>query len=80
MKFEMTKCNQCGSPMLEGLDVCPSCGRPQSRMGKAGPPTPRMLLAIVLSAAVLFLFNWFKSSAPQTGQISSPPAASLSSR
>src|SRR5437868_11308188 len=36
MKFEMTKCNQCGSGMLMGVTVCPSCGKEQYRIGKLG--------------------------------------------
>ena len=74
MKFEMTKCNQCSSPMLMGLDVCPSCGKQQARSGQAGYQ-PRVMLAIGLTAAVLFVFNWFKPAPPQTGQISPPPPA-----
>ena len=35
MKFEMTKCNQCGSEILMGLDACPSCGRQQARSGRS---------------------------------------------
>jgi hypothetical protein len=78
MKFEMTKCNQCGSEMLMGADICPSCGKQQSRRG--GSFQPRTLLAIGLAAAVLLVFNWFKSPAPQTGRLTSPPSAALPSR
>ncbi len=37
MKFETTKCTECGSDMLMGLTVCPSCGRQQRNVGGAGP-------------------------------------------
>jgi hypothetical protein len=78
MKFEMTKCNQCGSEMLMGADICPSCGKQQSRRG--GSFQPRTLLAVALAAAVLLVFNWIKSPASQTGQITSRPSAARPSR
>ena len=78
MKFEMTKCNQCGSEILTGLDECPSCGRQQARAGRSGSLQPRTMLAVGLAVAVLFVFNWFKSAPPQTGQIGSPPPAAQS--
>jgi hypothetical protein len=59
MKFEMTKCNQCGSEMLMGADICPSCGKQQSA-GRSASLQPRTMLAVGLAAAVLLLFNWFK--------------------
>jgi hypothetical protein len=80
MKFEMTKCNQCGSEMLMGVTICPSCGRPQSGSGKPGPYQSGTILAVGLAAAVLLLFNWIKSPAPQVSQVTSPPSAGLPSR
>jgi len=75
MKFEMTKCNQCGSDMLMGVTVCPSCGKPQTGVGKPGGLyTPGTMLAVGLAAAVLLIFNWIKSPAPQASQIASPPS------
>jgi hypothetical protein len=79
MKFEMTKCNQCGSEMLMGVTICPSCGKQQSGIGRSGSYQPRTLLAIGLAAAVLLVFNWIKS-APSTRQLTSPPSAALPSR
>jgi hypothetical protein len=78
MKFEMTRCNQCGSEMPMGMTVCPSCGKVQ--VGKGAIYQPRTLLAVGLAAAVLLFFNWIKPSVPQTNQITSPPSASLPSR
>jgi hypothetical protein len=80
MKFEMTRCIQCGSDMLMGATVCPSCGREQSGSGRPGPYQPGTMLAVGLAAAVLLIFNWMKSPAPQASQITSPPSASLPSR
>jgi hypothetical protein len=81
MKFEMTKCNQCGSEMLMGVTICPSCGKPQTGLGKPGGLyTPGTMLAVGLAAAVLLFFNWIKSPAPQVSQITSPPSATLPSR
>jgi hypothetical protein len=81
MKFEMTRCNQCGGEMLMGVTVCPSCGKPQSGMGKpVGLNQPRTMLAIGLAAAVLLVFHWIKSPAPQARQIPSSPSATLPSR
>ncbi|SIO51527.1 hypothetical protein SAMN05443247_06976 [Bradyrhizobium erythrophlei] len=57
MKFEMTKCNQCGSEMLMGVTICPSCGKPQTGLGKPGGLyTPGTMLAVGLAAAVLLFF------------------------
>jgi hypothetical protein len=78
MKFETTRCNQCGSEMLTGLTVCPSCGRTQTSRG--GALTPRTILAVALTAAVLFAFNWFKGPAPQTDGLTARPSAGLPSR
>jgi hypothetical protein len=78
MKFEMTKCNRCGSEMLMGVDVCPSCGKEQARAGSSYQP--RTLLAVALAVAVLFAFNWMKPAPPHAGQVNSPPSAVLPSR
>jgi hypothetical protein len=75
MKFEMTKCYKCGSEMLTGLDVCPSCGSQQAQNGRSGALQPRTMLAAGLAVAVLFVFNWLKPAPPRPGQVSSPPAA-----
>jgi hypothetical protein len=80
MKFEMTKCNQCGSEMLMGLDTCPSCGKQQSRRWGAGSLQPRVMVAAGLTAAVLFAFNWFKQPTPHATQVTSPPSVSVPSR
>ena len=77
-QFEMTKCTQCGSEMLMGLTVCPSCGQKQKNARGGGAYQPRTLLAVMLAAAILFIFNWFKSA--PTGQVTSPPSATLPSR
>ena len=80
MNFEMTRCNQCGSEMVMGVTICPSCGKPQTGNGKPGGLyTPGTLLAVVLSAAVLLVFNWMKP-APQASQLASPPAVIIPSR
>jgi uncharacterized paraquat-inducible protein A len=79
MKFEMTRCNQCGSEMLMGLTVCPSCGKSQSS-GRSGPYQAGTMLAVGLAAAVLLIFNWIKSPSPQPGQITARPSATLPSR
>jgi uncharacterized paraquat-inducible protein A len=79
MKFEMTRCNQCGCEMLTGVDVCPSCGKQQS-VSRSSSLQPRTLLAVGLAAAVLLFFNWIKPAAPQASQIASPPSATLPSR
>jgi transposase-like protein len=78
MKFEMTKCNQCGSEMLMGVGVCPSCGKEQNR--RTGSLQPRTLLAVGLAAAVLLAFNWFKSAPPQTSGITPASSAGLPAR
>jgi hypothetical protein len=80
MKFEMTKCSQCGSEILMGVIVCPSCGRPQSGSGRPGPYQPGTMLAVGLAAAVLLIFNWIKSPAPQVSQVTSPPSVTLPAR
>ena len=79
VEFEMTKCNKCGSEMLMGLDTCPSCGKSQTR-GRGSYQPGRTMLAVVLSLAVLLLFNWMKGPAPHASRINSPPSASLPSR
>ena len=71
MKFEMTKCNQCGSEMLMAVDICPCCGKPQSAIGRSGSLQPRSMLVVGLAAAVLLIFNWFKPPAPHASQITS---------
>jgi hypothetical protein len=81
MKFEMTRCNQCGSEMLMGVTVCPSCGRPQTGVAKPGGLyQPRPMLAVGLAAAVLLIFNWIKSPAPPANHIASPPSVTSPSR
>jgi hypothetical protein len=81
MKFETTRCNQCGSEMLMGVTVCPSCGKPQSGFGKPGGLyQPGAMLAVGLVAAVLLIFNWIKSPAPQPSQLTSPPSVIAPSR
>jgi hypothetical protein len=81
MKFEMSRCNQCGSEMLMGVTICPSCGKPQTGLGKPGGLyTPGTMLAVVLAAAVLLFFNWIKPPAPQANQITSPLSVTLPSR
>jgi hypothetical protein len=81
MKFEMTRCNQCGSEMLTGATICPSCGQTQTGYGKrAGLYQPGTMLAVGLAAAVLLIFNWLKPPAPQASQIASPPSVTLPAR
>jgi hypothetical protein len=72
IEFEMTRCNQCGSEMLMGADVCPSCGKQQSRRG--GAYQPQTLLAIGLTAAVLLFFSWMKTPPTHTEQVNPPSA------
>jgi hypothetical protein len=77
----MTRCNQCGSEMLMGATVCPSCGQAQTGYGKRGGLyQPGALLAVGLAAAVLLVFQWFKPPPPQPSQISSPPSVSVPAR
>jgi hypothetical protein len=79
MKFEMTRCNQCGDEMPMGQTICPSCGKPQIGLSKTGGfYQPRTMLAVGLAAAVLLFFNWIKP--PPLSQLTSPPSASLPSR
>ena len=81
MKFEMTKCNKCGSEMLMGADICPGCGQSQSRSSRSGNLyQPRTMLAVGLAAAVLLIFQWLKPPAPQASPITSPPAVILPAR
>ena len=81
MKFEMTRCNQCGCEMLMGASVCPSCGQTQTGYGKRGGLyQPGAMLAVGLAAAVLLVFQWLKPPAPQASQISSPPSVSVPAR
>ena len=81
MKFEMTRWNQCGSEMLMGANICPSCGQTQTGYGKRGGLyQPGTMLAVGLAAAVLLFFSYIKSPAPQANQITSPPSAVLPSR
>jgi hypothetical protein len=81
MKFEMTKCNQCGSEMLMGASVCPSCGQTQTGYGKRGGLyQPGAMLAVGLAAAVLLFFQWLKPPSPQPDQISSSPSVSVPAR
>jgi hypothetical protein len=80
MKLEMTNCIACSCEMPMGATICPSCGKQQTLSARRAPVTPRTLLAIALSAAVLLIFNWIKSPAPQESQITSPPSATLPSR
>ena len=77
MKFEMTRCTYCGSEMLMGLTVCPSCGKEQR---SAAAFRPQSLLMFGLALAVLFIFNWLKPAPPQTNQNISPPSAAIPSR
>ena len=76
MKFEMTKCNQCGSEMLMGANICPSCGQPQNGR-RGGLYQPGAMLAVGLAAAVLLFFNYIKSPPPQASQIASPSAVAV---
>jgi uncharacterized OB-fold protein len=78
MKFEMTKCNRCGSEILLGLEVCPSCGKQQASARASFQP--RTLLAVALAVAVLFAFNWMKPAPPHARPVNSPPSATLPSR
>ncbi len=81
MKFEMTRCNQCGSEMLMGVSICPSCGQPQTGFGKRGGLyQPGVMLAVGLAAAVLLFFNWIKPPAPQVNPITSPPSVTAPAR
>src|SRR4051812_23439065 len=81
VKFEMTKCNQCGSEMLMGVTTCPSCGKAQSGYGRTGGlHTPGTMLAVALAVAVLLAFNWIKSPAPHASQKASPPAVTAPAR
>jgi hypothetical protein len=79
--FEMTRCNQCGSELVMGVTTCPSCGKQQSGYGKPGGLyTPGSIVAVVLAAAVLLVFNFIKSPPPQVSQVTSPPSVSIPSR
>jgi hypothetical protein len=81
MKFEMTRCNQCGSEMVMGVTICPSCGKPQTGMGKPGGLyTPGTMLAVALAAAVLLVFNWINPRTPHASQNASPPAVTAPAR
>jgi hypothetical protein len=81
VKFEMTKCSQCGSELLMGAATCPSCGAPQTGYGKRGGLyQPGAMLAVGLAAAVLLFFNYIKSPAPQASQITSPPSVTVPAR
>jgi hypothetical protein len=67
--------------MLMGVTACPSCGQTQTGFAKRGGPyQPGVMLAVGLAAAVLLIFQWIKSPAPQVSQITSPPAVILPAR
>ena len=75
MKFEMTKCNQCGSEMLMGANICPSCGGKQNgNRQRLSFHQPRTILAVALAVAVLFIFQWLNPRTPNAGQVTSPSA------
>jgi hypothetical protein len=81
MKFEMTRCNKCGSEMLMGADICPGCGQAQSRSSRSvNFHQPRTLLAVGLAAAVLLFFNWINPRAPPASQGAPPPVVGVPSR
>jgi hypothetical protein len=81
VKFEMTRCNQCGGEMLMGVTTCPSCGKSQAGYGRsAGLYQSGTMLAVALAAAVLLFFNWINPRAPHAGQSASPPAVSAPAR
>ena len=81
MKFEMTRCNQCGSELLMGATLCPSCGQTQTGYGKRGGLyQPGVMLAAGLAAAVLLFFNWINPRTPHANQLTSPPSVTVPSR
>jgi hypothetical protein len=80
MQLEMTNCAFCSSEMPMGAIICPSCGRDQTQSARRAPFTPRTLLAVALSAAVLIGWNWFAAPSPKMSQLTSPPSAALPSR
>jgi hypothetical protein len=81
MKFEMTKCKYCGGEMLMGATLCPSCGQTQTGYGKRGGfYQPGVVLAVALSAAVLFFFNYINPRTPHASQLGSPPSVTLPTR
>ena len=81
MKFGMTRCIHCGSEMLTGATLCPSCGQTQtgSRM-RGGLYQPGMLLAVALSAAVLLFFNWINPRTLHASQSTSQSSVTAPSR
>jgi hypothetical protein len=79
MKFEMTKCYQCGTEMLMGATLCPSCGQTQTGYAKRGGLyQPGAMLAVGLAAAVLLFFNWINPRPPHAN--TSPPSVTVPSR
>ena len=81
MKFEMTRCVQCGCEMLMGANICPSCGQTQTGYSKRGGLyQPGAMLAVGLAAAVLLFFNWINPRPPHASQVGSPPPVSVPSR
>jgi hypothetical protein len=81
MKLQMTNCISCSGEIPMGATICPVCGKDQTlSTARRAPVTPRTLLAVALSAAVLLVFNWIKSPAPPVGQVTSPPSVSTPSR
>ena len=81
VKFEMTRCNQCGSELLMGVVACPSCGKAQTGYGRTGGlHTPGTMLAVALAAAVLLFFNWINPRAPHASPSASPPAVTVPAR
>jgi hypothetical protein len=60
MQFDTTSCQLCGSAIPIGLTTCPCCGGAQTGTRRGAPLTLRTLIAVVLSAAVLFGWQWFK--------------------
>jgi hypothetical protein len=80
MKLQMTNCISCSGEMPMGATICPICGKDQTQSSaRRAPVTPRTLLAVALSAAVLLIFNWIKSP-PPVNQLTSPPAVTAPSR
>jgi hypothetical protein len=62
MTIAMTNCYFCEKAMPMGAAVCPNCSRPQK--GATGSPAhlQRVLIAIVLSVAVLIVWQWLSRS------------------
>jgi RNA polymerase subunit RPABC4/transcription elongation factor Spt4 len=54
------QCYSCRQSIPDGLGVCPYCGQAQKTLAERSTSQWTRLLAMILSAAVLFAWHWLK--------------------